>query len=116
MLARKGTGINNKFNTLIPECIAYRVCIAWVAAIAKGGVYLISVYLKGSVGMNAENKLVCEHIVAAVRSLDGTCVLAGDWKMEPTALAKSGFLGMTNGAVLAPELPTCHVFLLFHRK
>ena len=82
-----------------------------MAAIAKGGFYLISVYLRDSVGMNAENKLVREHIAAAVRCLDGPCVMVGDWNMEPMALAKSGFLGMVNGAVFAPELPTCNGIL-----
>ena len=69
---------------------------------------MISVYLKDSVGMNAENKLVCEHVAAAVRCLDGPCVMAGDWNMEPDTLAKSGFLGMVNGTVFAPSLPTCN--------
>ena len=67
---------------------------------------MISIYLKDSVGMNAENKLVCEHVVAAVRCLEGPCVMAGDWNMEPDMLAKSGFLGMVNGTIFTPSLPT----------
>ena len=71
VLARKGTGISNKFNHLIPECVSHRICIAWVAAISNGGVYLVSIDLKDSVGMNAENKMVSEHAAAAIRCLDG---------------------------------------------
>ena len=69
---------------------------------------MISVYLKDSVGMNAENQLVCENVAAAVRSLDGPCVMAGDWNMEPETLARSGFLGMVNVTIFAPSLPTCN--------
>ncbi len=70
---------------------------------------MISVYLKDSVGMNAENQLVCENVAAAVSALDGPCVMAGDWNMEPGTLAKSGLLGMVNGGtIFAPSLPTCN--------
>ena len=60
---------------------------------------MISLYLKDSVGMNIENKLVCQHVAAAVRCLEGPCVMAGDWNMEPGTLAKSGFLGMVYGTI-----------------
>ncbi len=68
-MARKGTGISDKVHSLIPECVAHRVCIASVAAIALVGCDMLSVYLKDSVGMNAENKLICEHGAAAFRCL-----------------------------------------------
>ena len=71
---------------------------------------MLSVYLKDCVGMNSENQTVCEHIAALVRSLDGPCVLGGDWSMEPASLAKLGFLGMVNGTIFAPELETCNGF------
>ena len=115
VLARKGTGTSNKFIRLIPECVSHRICIAWVAAISKGGFFLVSVYLKDSVGMNTENKMVCEHVAATVRCLDGPCVLAGDWNMEPATLATSGFLGMIDATIVAPKLPTRNgLFRLFY--
>ena len=58
--------------------------------------------------MNSENQMVCEHVAAFVRSLDGPCVMGGDWNMEPASLAKSGFLGMVDGTIFAPELETCN--------
>ena len=60
-LARKGTDISDVHNNMIPECVAHRITIAWVAAIAKGGFFRVSIYLKDSVGMNAESKFICEH-------------------------------------------------------
>ena len=78
------------------------------AAIAKGGFFLISIYLKDSVGMNHENKLVCEHVCTLVRCLEGPCVIGGDRNMEPATLARSGFFGMMRGTIVAPELPTCN--------
>ena len=110
VLARKGIGISGLHNRAIPDAIAHRATIAWVSAIAKGGFYLLSIYLKDCVGMNSENQTVCEHVAALVRSLDGPCVLGGDWNMEPASLAKSGFLGMVNGTIFAPELETCNGF------
>ena len=108
VLARKGTGISGLNNKLIPDAIAHRVTIAWVSAIATGGFHLISIYLKDCVGMNAENKMICEHVAAAVRCLDGPCVMAGDWNMQPDTLAKPGILGMVNGTIFAPGLETCN--------
>ena len=58
--------------------------------------------------MSSENKLVCEHIAATVRCLQGPCVIAGDWNMEPATLSRSGFLAMVNDTIVAPELPTCN--------
>ena len=58
--------------------------------------------------MNHENKLVCEHVCTLVRCLEGPCVIGGDWNMESAALARSGFLGMVRGTIVAPELPTCN--------
>ena len=69
---------------------------------------MVSVHLKYSVAMNFENKMVCEHVAATVRCLQGPCVIAGDWNMEPAILARSGFLAMINGTIVAPELPTCN--------
>ena len=89
---------------MIPEAIAHRITVAWVSAVAKGGCYLISVYLRDGVGMNSENTLICEHVCALVRSLDGPCVIAGDWNMAPETLAKSGFLGMVNGTIFSPPI------------
>ena len=68
VLARAGTGITGTLNDLIPEAFANKITVAWVSAIAKGGFYLISVYLKDSVGMNKENMAICECVVSAVRA------------------------------------------------
>ena len=108
VLARRGTGISDRHNKSVSDLISHRVTVAWVSAIAKGGFHLISIYLKDTVGMNHENKLVCEHVCTIVRCLDGLCVIGGDWNMEPSALARSGFLGMVRGTIFAPELPTCN--------
>jgi hypothetical protein len=84
------------------------VTVAWISAIAKGGFHLISIYLKDSVGMNHENKLVCEHVCTIARCLEGPCVIGGDWNMEPSTLARSAFLAMVRGTIFASELPTCN--------
>ena len=52
VLARNGTGISGLHNKAIPDAIAHRATIAWVSAIAKGGFYLLSIYLRDCVGMN----------------------------------------------------------------
>ena len=104
VLARRGTAISNKNNKFIPDIVAHRIIVARVAAIAKGGFHLRSVYLKDSFGMNPENNLVRENVAATVRCLQGPCVIAGDWNMEPASLSRSGFLAMVNGTIVAPEL------------
>ena len=106
MLAKCGTGISDRHNKTLSDMVSHRVTVAWMSAIAKGGFHLISVYLKDSVGMNSENKTVCEHVAAIVRCLEGPCVIGGDWNMEPVTLARSGFLGMVQGTIFAPQLPT----------
>ena len=52
--------------------------------------------------------MICEHVSALARALDGPCIVSGDWNMTPDVLAKSGFLGMINGTIFSPELETCN--------
>ena len=65
--------------------------------------------------MNSENQMICEVVATAVRCLDGPCIIAGDWNMQPATLDKSVFLGMINGTIFAPELEVCNgkIFDLF---
>ena len=108
VLAKRGAGISDRHNRTVSDLVSHRVTVAWVSAIAKGGFHLISIYLKDSVSMNHENKLVCEHVCAIARCLEGPCIIGGDWNMEPSTLAHSGFLAMVRGTFFASEHPTCN--------
>ena len=49
-----------------------------------------------------------EEAAAIVCVLRGPWVIAGDWNIEPATLLASGWVDLVDGAIIAPQLPTCH--------
>ena len=71
LLAKIGTGLVEANPKAIEDGFAHRVAAAWVAAVIKGGIRVISVYLIGSVGINEANQKILDAVVLLVKSLKG---------------------------------------------
>ena len=108
VFTKNGIGISKAGLKTLSELVEHRVAISWVNAVAKGGVHFVSIYLIDSVGLNEANKLILQEVTAAVKSLKGPWVIAGDWNLSPEILAASGFLQMIGGALFSPADPTCN--------
>ena len=108
VLAKRGTGISDRHNRTVSDLVSHRATVAWISAIAKGGFHLISIYLKGTVGMNPENTSwsanTCVPSFGASKALASSAA-TGTWNRPHWP--DSGFLGMVRGTIFGPELPTC---------
>ena len=91
-----------------PPGSAGRVAVAFVNGILRGGVLLVSVYLWHSEGLTTRNMEILHAAGEAIARFGGPWVLAGDFNMTPSELARAHeWLGRTAGDIVAPATPTC---------
>ena len=102
---KRGVGMTSH---TIADDYLHRIASTWIAGVAKGGIHVVSVYLKDMEGIGGTNTAVLEQLAAHVKTLRGPWVIGGDWNLEPKALRDAGWLDMIGGAVAAPDAPTCN--------
>ncbi len=108
VFARRGTGINDATPQLVKPQFRHRLCVAWVDAVCKGGIYAISVWLRHSEGLSAENMCILEELAGIIKSLKGPWVCGGDWNIGPDTLEASKLPKMVGGKIFATKLETCN--------
>ena len=106
VLARRGIGIRPL--DVVNEIYQHRQGFAHFNGCCPGGINCGSVYMKDGEGLSETNMLLLSSLAAALGRLRGPWILGGDWNMEPTTLASSGWLAAVDGVVIASALPTCN--------
>jgi hypothetical protein len=108
VMVRSGSGIIPASAQTVREPFRYRIAVAWVDAVCRGGIHCISVYLRHSEGLSPANMAILEELYAVVKQVKGPWLIAGDWNLTPQVLSGSAWLKMVSGVIFATELPTCH--------
>ena len=108
VLTRKGSGITDLTNALIQEGMRHRICISWVDAVIRGGVYCVSLWLRHSEGLSPANMAILDELAVALGILDGPWIIGGDWNLTPEILTASRWPQIVGGAVAATSLVTCN--------
>ena len=102
ILARTGIGITPVAENIIPRDLKHRLQASWIGGICKGGVYILSIYLKDGEGLSETNFLILEQVATCIKALKGPWIVGGDWNIEPHLLTAAKWLGMVGGVVHAP--------------
>ena len=105
---RKGIGLVPNGKTTECENAMPRLAAAWVSAVCRGGICVVSIYLKDSVGPDDFNLKVLHEAASFVNSLEIPWIIAGDWNMEPSSFAGPNWLELVKGKIMAPASPTCN--------
>ena len=100
-------GLAHPLKPLSPEADVSRVCVRWLGSVCRGGIHLISVYLRDTEGLSQANLDILHSVAAAISELQGPWLIAGDFNLEPALLRQSGWLQLVKGVVHAPPNPTC---------
>ena len=87
--------------------LQHRMSVKWMGSIAKGGLFVGSIYLHSGEGLSANNLRLLEEAAGVLMALPGPWVLAGDFQVDPGRLVESGFPRLAKGVVIAPSQPTC---------
>ena len=108
IFARKGQPMEDLTAKLVPAGYEHRIGVAWVAAVCKGGVHIVSLWPKDSEGMSEGNMTLLEVVGGILCSIDGPWVCAGDWNFSPSVLQDSNWPKMVKGSIVATSLATCN--------
>ena len=100
-------GLAHPLKLLSPDADATRICVRWLGSVCRGGLHLISVYLRDSEGLSQANLDILHSVAATISELQGPWLIAGDFNLEPSLLRQSGWLQLVKGVVHAPPNPTC---------
>ena len=84
-----------------------RVRATRLTAVCRGGITLVSVYLRTGEALSNKNLAILEALAAGLRTLHGPWIVAGDWNLTPATLRSSGWLELVGGEVHAPADDTC---------
>ena len=117
VLTRRGNGLTPVEKCLAGGDLAHRFAAAWVDGVVKGGVLVISVYLKDGVGLDDTNTKVLDEILITAKAAGspsssqetGTCnlmfssKLAG-WKRSKLWLCAPLWLRATTNATTSSSL------------
>ena len=104
---RSHLGMAQSANSRDQEAEDSRFCIRWLGAVCRGGLHLVSVYLRDSEGLSQANLDILHHVAAAISGLQGPWLIAGDFNIEPNLIRQSGWLQLVRGVVHAPAQLTC---------
>ena len=107
-MVRRGSGISGLSDSAIQDGMRHRICISWVDAIVRGGVYCVSFWLRDSEGLSAPNMALLDELAHALGSLRGPWIVGGDWNLTPDVLSASRWTELVGGTIAAPALPTCN--------
>ena len=90
----------------MPEAQRHRISYAY--GTAMGGIFMVSVYLKHTEGMSADNAAILDDLAASLATLNKPWIIGGDFNMSPEDLSASGWPAMVRGKVCAPLHNTCY--------
>ena len=82
---------------------ATRICVRWLGSVCKGGLHLISLYLRDSEALSQLNLDILHSVAATIAELQGPWLVAGDFNMEPSLLRQSGWLELVKGVLHVPQ-------------
>ena len=71
VMVRRGSGIHDLTDNLIQQGMRHRICISWVDAVVRGGIYCVSLWLRDSEGMSQANMAILDELAVALGSLGG---------------------------------------------
>ena len=83
-------GLAHPLKLLSPDADATRICVRWLGSVCRGGLHLISVYLRDSEGLSQANLDILHSVAATISELQGPWLIAGDFNLEPSLLRQSG--------------------------
>ena len=106
--ARRGAGVCDATLQLVKPQYRHRICIAWIDAVSKGGVYCLSSWLRHSEGLSADNIGILGELSCVIRQLQGPWICGGDWNIEPHTLEASRIPTMVGGKIFATTFETCN--------
>ena len=107
VLSRRGFGIQDASH-IVPQALRHRITISLINAVIPGGIFVISVYLRDSEGLSAENLCILESLATMIGTLDAPYVISGDWNLPPDVMASSNWPKMVDGHIFATQVPTCN--------
>eukprot|EP00959_Pyramimonas_sp_CCMP1952_P231078 4830443-Pyramimonas_sp.AAC.1 len=64
-------------------------------------------YLYPSLGPQGKNAMLMAAAGAVVESIDGPCIVGGDWNMSPDEVEASGFCSFARLTLVSTKLYTC---------
>ena len=106
--ARRGIGICPASQNIVDDAYRHRINVSWINAVAPGGIYIVSVYLRTAEGLSPENLMLLEKIAVAVKCLRGAWIIAGDWNLDPYELGQTNFQQVIRGRIVTTTTPTCN--------
>eukprot|EP00974_Lingulodinium_polyedra_P125076 11193145-Lingulodinium_polyedra.AAC.1 len=84
-----------------------RAVAAHIAAGPRGGLAVVSTYLRDGEGWSAANTATAWRVLEALASVQGPVLWAGDFNMTVQELLKPGFIQRAGLYVVAAGKPTC---------
>ena len=108
IFARKGQAVEDLTAKLVPAGFEHRIGVAWVGAVCKGGLHVLSLWPKDSEGMSEGNMTLLEAVGGILSCINGPWICAGDWNFSPSILQDSNWPKMVRGSIVATSLATCH--------
>ena len=85
-----------------------RLQLQKAGAICRGGLHMVTVYLKDRVEpKHIENIEILDLAARRLSCVRGPWVLSGDLKCEPHELMATGFVDLIDGVIHAPQDATC---------
>ena len=82
ILIRKGIGIAPVGSTIIRDDLRHRIQASWIGGICKGGIYVLSIYLKDAEGLSDTNLYILEQVAVYIKALKGPWIIGGEWRLE----------------------------------
>ena len=107
VMVRRGCGLTPPEDQIVREPFRHRIALAWCDAVVRGGVHIVSVYLRHSEGLSQENMAILDELSAVLLQLKGPWIVGGDWNLLPAILAESKWTSIAGGVIFAMVVDGC---------
>lgn len=87
--------------------MSHRMHTTWIGGIFRGGIHVVTAYLKDSQGLSETNLALLAELAAHMATLRGPWIVVADWNMAPELLDRSGWPRVVGGRILATREATC---------
>ena len=67
-----------------------RVSVRWVGSICRGGLHMISMYVRNNKGLFLFNLDLMQAIAGIILDVQGPWLIAGDFNMTPEMVSQTG--------------------------
>ena len=101
-------GATDVSESAVPDGARHRMTVSWINAYMRGGLYVVSVWLRDSEGLSPGNLDLLQLLARVLINLKGPWVVAADWNITPEVLVKAAWLRMVGGHIHANSAPTCN--------